>query len=533
MMRLSVWVAAAVLVLMAAPARAQEASSTYRAVIDRVDLEPASVGGYRLRVYVSALSVEGQVLDLTEPKSIKLTASKTEIRAPYALGNFAASQTDLAMVFVIQTTAEYTEVIRVITEAANTGLLEGLPERTQVGIVTYGETVGAAKIGSLKAARARLGGLTVEGAVAEPALLDALDRALRLLKAVKTEPPGRPLRKMVVVLSDGRDRSNDRERVTALGKRAATAGVRIHTFAHAPTDVRRPLLLLGELSKRSFGTFRWMRKDATTVPSWQGRFQQLLDEVKQQYVLTYFVEDDLAGRELKLSTSGRTVLTSLNELRVPAAGCNGETCDAGAYCANACMKVRQAEGRGVVGWIFLVIGIGLGVVFLLGVIGFVLSKRQQAQAAGPGAGANVSAAAAAAPGVPGSIPPGSIPPGPRMTGRGQVPMAGFPSAPPQPVPAPTSGPRLYIMSGPRAGETLGLRHGFLIGAGAHNDLVIADGFASGQHAQIGMDAQGNCWLADLGSTNGTFMNGVRITNKALDHGVTVKIGSAEIRFLAQ
>jgi len=535
-MRLSVWVtAAAALLLVAAPARAQEASSTYRAVIDRADLEPASVGGYRLRVYVSALSVEGQVLDLTEPRSIKLTASKTEIRAPYARGHFAATQTDLAMVFVIQATAEYTEVIRVITEAANTGLLEGLPERTQVGIVTYGETVGAAKLGSLKAARAKLQGLTVEGAVAEPALLDALDRALRLLKAAKTEPPDRPLRKMVVVLSDGRDRANDRDRVTALGKRAATAGVRIHTFAHAPTDVRRPLLLLGELSKRSFGTFRWLRKDATTVPSWQSRFQQLLDEVKQQYVLTYFVDDDLAGRELKLSTSGRTVLTSLNELRVPAAGCNGETCDAGAYCADACLKVRQAEGRGVMGWIFVVIGIGLGALFLLSAIGFVLTKRQQARAAGPGTGANPAVPGSIPPGAPGSIPPGapgSIPPGSR-TGSRQVPTAGFPSAPPQPVPAPTSGPRLYIMSGPRAGETLGLRHGFLIGAGAHNDLVITDGFASGQHAQLGMDGQGNCWLIDLGSTNGTFVNGVRITQKTLDHGVTVKIGSAEIRFLAQ
>ena len=63
--------------------------------------------------------------------------------------------------------------------------------------------------------------------------------------------------------------------------------------------------------------------------------------------------------------------------------------------------------------------------------------------------------------------------------------------------------------------------------------MIEDGFTSSHHAQIGMDAQGNCWLDDLGSTNGTFVNGVRITQKALDHGVTVRIGSMEIRFLAQ
>jgi hypothetical protein len=534
-MRLSVWVTCgALLLLLAAPARAQDATSTYRAVIDRADLEPASIGGYRLRVHVSAMSVEGGVLDLTEPKSIKMTASRTEIRAPYALGTFAASQADLAMVFIVQATAEYTEAMRVMVEAADAGLFEGLPEqRTQVAILPYGEAVAAAKLGPLKAARAKLRGITPEGAVAEPALLDALDRALRLLKAAKTEPPGRPLRKMIVVASDGRDRSDDRDRVTALGKRAGAAGVRIHTFAHAPTDVRRPLLLLGELSKRSFGTFRWLRKDATTVASWQSRFQQLLDEIKQQYVITYFVDDDFSGRDLKLSTTGRTVLTSLNELRVPGAGCNGETCDEGTYCADACTEPRAPEGRGAMGWIFIVVGIGLGALFVLGVIGFVLTKRQQARAAGPGAGALPGV-----PGAPGSIPPGlpghpsAAAPASRTGGR-QVPAAGFPGAPPQPVPAPATGARLYLMSGPRAGETLGLRNGFRIGAAPTNDLVIADGYASGQHAQIGMDAQGNCWIADLGSTNGTFMNGVRITTKTLDHGVTVKIGSTDIRFLAQ
>jgi pSer/pThr/pTyr-binding forkhead associated (FHA) protein len=101
------------------------------------------------------------------------------------------------------------------------------------------------------------------------------------------------------------------------------------------------------------------------------------------------------------------------------------------------------------------------------------------------------------------------------------------------MPAPTSGPRLYVMTGPRAGETLGLRHGFLIGAAPGSDFMIADGFASTHHAQIGLDPQGNCWIADLGSTNGTFVNGVRVTQKTLDHGVTVRIGSTEIRFLAQ
>src|SRR5204863_4682208 len=95
------------------------------------------------------------------------------------------------------------------------------------------------------------------------------------------------------------------------------------------------------------------------------RFEQLRDEIKQQYVLTYFLDEELGGRELRLATTGRTQLTSLNELKAPAAGCNGEPCETG-YCADACTQVRQAAKRGVFGWVFLVIGIGLGAILLLG-----------------------------------------------------------------------------------------------------------------------------------------------------------------------
>ena len=58
-------------------------------------------------------------------------------------------------------------------------------------------------------------------------------------------------------------------------------------------------------------------------------------------------------------------------------------------------------------------------------------------------------------------------------------------------------------------------------------------FASSQHAQILMDTAGNCTLYDQGSTNGTFVNGVRVSQYALTHGVAIRVGSTELRFLAQ
>jgi pSer/pThr/pTyr-binding forkhead associated (FHA) protein len=83
------------------------------------------------------------------------------------------------------------------------------------------------------------------------------------------------------------------------------------------------------------------------------------------------------------------------------------------------------------------------------------------------------------------------------------------------------------------GEQVALRNGFTIGKQQGNDLLIDDGFTSSQHAQIGMDAAGNCRLYDRGSTNGTYINGVRITETALQHGCTIRIGSTELRYLAE
>ena len=65
------------------------------------------------------------------------------------------------------------------------------------------------------------------------------------------------------------------------------------------------------------------------------------------------------------------------------------------------------------------------------------------------------------------------------------------------------------------------------------NMIIEDGYTSSQHAQIAMDQHGMCKLYDRGSTNGTYVNGVRITETPLQHGLVIRIGSTDIRFLAE
>jgi len=517
----------ALAVVVAGIARADDtAPPVYRAVVDRADLEPASIGGTRLTVALSALDLYGKLLDLGDPRSIKLMVGSSKLDAPYARGVYGATGSDTAIVFVVQANLAYTEALPTIATTLDDAVLSRLPDRTQAAILAYGDATEAGKIGTVKAARGRLAQIAQDGSASEPALLDTLDRAVRLLKKARPSHDGTALRRLIIVIGDGRDRSNDRDRVTKLGARAGKDGIRIHTFGFAPSNVRRPLLTLGELSRQSLGTFRWVRTGG--AESWTPAFQQLHDEITRQNVLTYFLppDADLAGKKLKVVLIGRTEATS-NEVRLGEPHCGGEAC--AGYCVDGtCAIPRGASGRGVVGWLILVVGIGLGLAVVLGVVGFVLQRRQAVP--------------------PPVFPPGAVPPGQGMPGTALPPGAARPArpsrwrskprqpavvAPPVAAPPPAAGPALIVLTGPRAGQRIPLQNGFTIGKAPTSHLVLDDGYTSGQHAQVGMDQFGNCRLYDRNSTNGTFVNGVRVTEVVLDHGMSVRIGSTELRFLAQ
>jgi hypothetical protein len=224
---------------------------------------------------------------------------------------------------------------------------------------------------------------------------------------------------------------------------------------------------------------------------------QLYEEIDKQYVLTYFVngDDEVAGKRLHVVTSGRTEATS-NEAKVPdAPACGGNACEDG-YCVDTkCVLPLGAYTSKLVLWSMYIGGGAVGLFLIIGTIGFVVARKNR-----PGP----------APGEPGGaiLPPGMLPNG-------------------------KWAPTLLVMTGPLAGQRKYLRNGFSIGKQPGCDLVIDDQYASSLHAQVGMDPLGNCVLYDNGSTNGTLLNGVPIREVALQHGVTIRIGSVEVRFLAQ
>jgi hypothetical protein len=73
--------------------------------------------------------------------------------------------------------------------------------------------------------------------------------------------------------------------------------------------------------------------------------------------------------------------------------------------------------------------------------------------------------------------------------------------------------------------------GISIGRGGPNDVRLdADDYASANHARVEPRRDG-VWIEDVGSTNGTFVNGVRLSRaRKLAAGDLVRVGDTDLRF---
>jgi pSer/pThr/pTyr-binding forkhead associated (FHA) protein len=70
-----------------------------------------------------------------------------------------------------------------------------------------------------------------------------------------------------------------------------------------------------------------------------------------------------------------------------------------------------------------------------------------------------------------------------------------------------------------------------IGRGTHNDVHLADDSVSGSHATL--MRRGPAWyLVDLGSRNGSYVDGTRITEQQLTSGSELRLGNVKLLFRA-
>ncbi len=87
---------------------------------------------------------------------------------------------------------------------------------------------------------------------------------------------------------------------------------------------------------------------------------------------------------------------------------------------------------------------------------------------------------------------------------------------------------LRVQAGPDEGAELQVaRQRLTAGRSAVNDLVLRDTSVSGTHLEIHVGEQG-VLVRDLGSTNGTSINGVRVKEAWIEPGGIIKVGKTEI-----
>ncbi|MFZ2624916.1 MAG: FHA domain-containing protein [Propionibacterium sp.] len=90
--------------------------------------------------------------------------------------------------------------------------------------------------------------------------------------------------------------------------------------------------------------------------------------------------------------------------------------------------------------------------------------------------------------------------------------------------------RLVVTAGQRTGTEVPLTGEVTIGRSADSVLDIDDDYASSRHARMWQDASGRWLVADLQSTNGTYVNGVKIDEPTVVGGDDViRIGRSQLK----
>lgn len=91
-------------------------------------------------------------------------------------------------------------------------------------------------------------------------------------------------------------------------------------------------------------------------------------------------------------------------------------------------------------------------------------------------------------------------------------------------------PHLIAMKGAPRGARYPIGGELVIGRDPLSDLVISDEYASSRHAKVFSEG-GRFFVVDLGSTNGTFLNGRKMQRSALSAGDRIKIGESVFQYM--
>lgn len=101
-----------------------------------------------------------------------------------------------------------------------------------------------------------------------------------------------------------------------------------------------------------------------------------------------------------------------------------------------------------------------------------------------------------------------------------------------PIPLqPSESVGLVVVAGPDAGRRIVFVSGASVGRAPESTLSLRDELVSRHHLRFGRETDGRCTAEDLGSRNGTLLNGSPLTRATVSFGDRIQIGATLLIFV--
>ena len=504
--RLVSWACAALCGLLVCWTGSAEAQlSTYR-----LEIRKAQVQNDQFTLYVTLLnSTQDAIPKVDLAKFALLSDEKQE---PIAWSNpqiqlLKDSKKNVAVMFVIANTRAFNESTT-RGRAATVEFLDKMRDIDIAGVVTYGEQYRVIPFTQNTKLLAEQLGEIKDGDEAQPRFLGALGEALRRFN--KDLDQQSIDQRYMVIISDGadpvtgiKDESATQSKIDQFAKRFQELQITPIVIGHSPLlgEADEGLPLLRQLAARSNGTYREV-PDKDREGLFTAVAETSYNEVYSSLVLTFENKTLLPGQSHKVRLSATV---ESQKLKSPP----------------ATVFVPEPEGFGGINKTWLLIGggvcLGLGLLVGLGFVIFLATRKkpQEEVVEDPYAGVQPQAG------------PGGAP----------MPMGGV-MAPPEEVvndePPPSYFAKLSVRSGPMHGRKFYLTlESTTMGKDPSNNIILRDNTVSKRHAGIRIKDAKRYELHDFGSSNGSFINGHRVSKQFLKDGDVIKLGETEIIFTLQ
>jgi hypothetical protein len=276
-----------VVALLGALTIASAHASKPRCRLEHVDASSFDQGGI-LRVTGGVVELEGLTSPDHPAREFRLLLGNKAVGRAERLEPFERSGQDLYIILAVEISALYAQSFDKLKDALH-DFLESLP-RAKVRLIQFGTEIDVAPTFMPATAVSQILDDINPDDQGEVKLLDALSTGLALLNKLPAAPgkdkngrPHPPPRKVIVVLSDGLNSLMDRKSFKRIGDLLHQSNVPLFPIGFSPRDDRGPLLNLGELAKRSSGTFRWSPKEDDL----KEQLQNLAEELNKTPVLTF------------------------------------------------------------------------------------------------------------------------------------------------------------------------------------------------------------------------------------------------------